>query len=135
MCTVYRSCISIVCTKQYLNLHGRKVRNLAGNVQLKIKSQFMEPSFLILTKLSAVCVSQHLIYLIYVNLIKELCLKKHSSSQKKRNVIIYILQHINTGRQDLLVCDHLSVIPVSHIPCAVGITSSGLWCDLRFSRL
>lgn len=44
----------------------------------------MEPSFIIFTKLSAICISQHLIYLIYVSLIKELCLKSIVPLRKKK---------------------------------------------------
>lgn len=130
VCTVCRSCISIACTKHYLNLHDRKVWNLAGNVQFKIKSLLMEPSFVIFTKLSATCISQHLIYLIYVSLIKELCLKSIVLLRKKKECNYLYITTYQCRETGLM----LSVIPVSHIPCPVGITSLGLWCDLHFTR-
>lgn len=135
VCTVCRSCISIACTKHYLNLHDRKVWNLAGNVQFKIKSLLMEPSFVIFTKLSATCISQHLIYLIYVSLIKELCLKSIVLlRKKKRNVIIYILQHISAGRQDLCCLWFQSAIFLALWelpPWGSGVTYISLGSDKR----
>lgn len=101
VCTVCRNCISTVWTKHYLNLHDRKVWDLAGNVQLKIKSLFMEPSFLIFTKIECY-LYQSIPDLSNLHEFSRGTLsQKYNSSQEKRNVIIYILQHINTGRQDL----------------------------------